>query len=812
MGDESMKKKLLAMLLVLAMAICLLPATAFAASATSVYVGGVELTSATPYSADGGAAKADPGAGSRGASYALFDSATATLTLCNVTTGAGYKYNGNSSAIYAVGDLTIRLVGTNAVTGTAVESSNDSYGVFILGTLTIEDDPSDSTVGSLTATGASGAHFGSFGIAAFGVTIAGGAITAIGGEATGFSYGIYSLDPDLHLFTISGGSVVAKTTGSATNKRAFSTAPTLSYPSGYHWSIDELRPNWTASGDILYTYAGTQTYVSLIPTYKFNTPAAVTVNGLTASVSYSHPSPYLAGTNIQAKISLVGTAALTGTHTIGISSNKAGMTVSTGTFVVTRGEEISMNPLSSSTFILPAQDVDDFTLTHTFTVDYTMDFTAAYAQRWAGGKAPASENCSGAGWDWKYQTKTLTLSGLDFTTTAETAMKLPGGTTIVLADGKINTIEGGPTLSEYESCYGIFSAGKITIKGGGTLTATGGGAPSTNVGKSVGIATDSELAIESGVIKAFSRAGEGAGVGLWSKGSISVTGGTILAAGGAGGVISSKITTAGMAVKGSTDRNAAESAIVDVVWSRTTYYVGSVDYAVIAKAIKIYHIPVAGIAGVPATATAGTDLTLKGTVSPSDAVNKTIVWSVKSQGTTGAAINGSTLSTTSAGTVTVTATVVNGKTATTDYTEDFIITVSAAPAIKYNITKGASGGWIKGGSSGLGFTADAEFDKFTGVSIDGTAIGSDKFTAENGSTKVALLPAYLETLSVGKHILRVNFTDGYAETSFTIAATSNIPATGDSSMLWLWMGLAALAVVGLAGSIVLSVRKRRGQN
>ena len=44
---------------------------------------------------------------------------------------------------------------------------------------------------------------------------------------------------------------------------------------------------------------------------------------------------------------------------------------------------------------------------------------------------------------WDNATKTLTLRGVKFTTTAQTAVKLPAGTTIVLADGTYNFIQSG---------------------------------------------------------------------------------------------------------------------------------------------------------------------------------------------------------------------------------------------------------------------------------------------------------------------------------------------------------------------------------
>ena len=49
---------------------------------------------------------------------------------------------------------------------------------------------------------------------------------------------------------------------------------------------------------------------------------------------------------------------------------------------------------------------------------------------------------------WDNGSKTLTLNGINFTTTAKTAVKLPAGSTIVLKDGTSNTIQsGGVTLN-----------------------------------------------------------------------------------------------------------------------------------------------------------------------------------------------------------------------------------------------------------------------------------------------------------------------------------------------------------------------------
>ena len=78
------------------------------------------------------------------------------------------------------------------------------------------------------------------------------------------------------------------------------------------------------------------------------------------------------------------------------------------------------------------------------------------------------------------------------------------------------------------------------------------------------------------------------------------------------------------------------------------------------------------------TVVAGTPLTLTATVAPSNATNTAITWSIAAAGTTNANISGNTLNTTAGGIVTVRATIVNGATATTNFTQDFDISVTPA--------------------------------------------------------------------------------------------------------------------------------------
>lgn len=87
---------------------------------------------------------------------------------------------------------------------------------------------------------------------------------------------------------------------------------------------------------------------------------------------------------------------------------------------------------------------------------------------------------------WNSATKTLTLWGVDFTTTAPTAVKLPAGATIVLKDGTRNTIRSGDVNLEVSGAKNhtfinaLDAAGSLTIEGGtGSLSVYAGALKNT---------------------------------------------------------------------------------------------------------------------------------------------------------------------------------------------------------------------------------------------------------------------------------------------------------------------------------------------
>lgn len=180
----------------------------------------------------------------------------------------------------------------------------------------------------------------------------------------------------------------------------------------------------------------------------------------------------------------------------------------------------------------------------------TADFTASDG----GAAAIALLNSAKTGTEdsvWDNTTKTLTLKGIDFTAAATTAIKLPDGATVILADGTENHIIGGSTTAardgEYNNkifVYGIYAAGALTIqgetKGTGKLFVNSG--EHNNSGDawtySVGLYANGDFTVKSGVVTAQGGKSSGGdvafslGVQIAEGHGLSVTGGTLTAVGG----------------------------------------------------------------------------------------------------------------------------------------------------------------------------------------------------------------------------------------------------------------------------------------
>ena len=151
-----------------------------------------------------------------------------------------------------------------------------------------------------------------------------------------------------------------------------------------------------------------------------------------------------------------------------------------------------------------------------------------------------------------------------------------------------------------------------------------------------------------------------------------------------------------------------------------------------------------------------------------------------------------------------------------EYTAVYTATAVGAP--EYTVKEGGNGTWKQGSGETYKITVnrsvddDKCFDHFTGVSIDGKALGGGEYTAVRGSTVVTLNAGTLEKLSVGSHTVTVNFDDGKAETTVTVQAKDTVPAdntpkTGDPSRTGLWLG--ALLVSGAAATVLIAYGRKR---
>ena len=108
-------------------------------------------------------------------------------------------------------------------------------------------------------------------------------------------------------------------------------------------------------------------------------------------------------------------------------------------------------------------------------------------------------------------------------------------------------------------------------------------------------------------------------------------------------------------------------------------------------------------------------------------------------------------------------------------------TTGGGSTADYKIIEGANGSWTQNSDGTLTVRANGEFNKFTGVKVDGKLIDSKNYTAKSGSTIVTLSKDYLATLPVGNHSLTVVFNDGECSTDFTVKAAGDNTNPGDNT-------------------------------
>ncbi|MCR4693733.1 MAG: leucine-rich repeat domain-containing protein [Pseudobutyrivibrio sp.] len=87
----------------------------------------------------------------------------------------------------------------------------------------------------------------------------------------------------------------------------------------------------------------------------------------------------------------------------------------------------------------------------------------------------------------------------------------------------------------------------------------------------------------------------------------------------------------------------------------------------------------------------------------------------------------------------------------------------------YNIILGADQ-TVKQNGGPVKISCNGPMEKLTRVSVDDITIPEGKYTLESGSTILTMTYGYICSLPVGKHVVRFDYTDGYATTNLTVTA------------------------------------------
>lgn len=153
-------------------------------------------------------------------------------------------------------------------------------------------------------------------------------------------------------------------------------------------------------------------------------------------------------------------------------------------------------------------------------------------------------------------------------------------------------------------------------------------------------------------------------------------------------------------------------------------------------------------------------------------------------------------------------------------TDSDVATVSVVPVTPLNVGISPSSTITQGGADETVITVGEGVSSFGMGNFD-AANGGVQMSYENGpfvnltqrsecdvtegSIKVTLHKAYLNTLATGRYTLRVRLTGvgypAYVETTLTVVKNVAPPKTGDSAAPWLWLLMCLLGGAGLLGAI-----------
>ena len=102
---------------------------------------------------------------------------------------------------------------------------------------------------------------------------------------------------------------------------------------------------------------------------------------------------------------------------------------------------------------------------------------------------------------------------------------------------------------------------------------------------------------------------------------------------------------------------------------------------------------------------------------------------------------------------------------------------------------------------------DADLDKFLNIEFDGKILDTKNYTTKSGSTIITFNNDFIASLDEGIHNIKVNFTDGSAETTLNITNVSN-PKTNDNIVLFAVVSVLTLAAGAIAAKKIFVSNKK----
>ena len=155
--------------------------------------------------------------------------------------------------------------------------------------------------------------------------------------------------------------------------------------------------------------------------------------------------------------------------------------------------------------------------------------------------------------------------------------------------------------------------------------------------------------------------------------------------------------------------------------------------------------------------------------------------------------------------------IVNDKLTLENILADAEIVVVAQKNV-YEITEGANQKYIISKNNDAMFKINADYSKFENsgkVYVDDVLVDKSNYTSTSGSTIITLKKEYIDTLAVGVHTLKVEFNDGEATTTVTLAnlKEETNPKTGDNIGLYIITGI--ISTLGIAGTGTYIYRKKQ---